>query len=171
MEERALILLGILMAQSQHGYQINEFIEKNLSNMTDMKKATAYNMLEKLSALGHIDVHIEQEGNRPPRKVYSVNEEGTQYFLELLRRNLESMGKKNDPIDIGLMFLDYLPLEEAIVCLEARLSKLYKRIAYQEKVPSHGSGSGVDLSIERNLVMLQAECEWLTSVISRLQNK
>lgn len=171
MEERALILLGILMAQSQHGYQINEFIEKNLSNMTDMKKATAYNMLEKLSTLGHVDVHIEQEGNRPPRKVYSVNESGTKYFLELLRENLESERKTNDPTDIGLMFIDYLPLHEAIACLETRLSKLNNRISYQEQVPSHGNGSGVDLAVERNLVLLRAECSWLTSIIHRFRSK
>ena len=30
MDERALLLLGILRGQSQHGYQINEFIERNL---------------------------------------------------------------------------------------------------------------------------------------------
>ena len=29
-DERALLLLGVLMTQNQHGYQINEFIE-NLS--------------------------------------------------------------------------------------------------------------------------------------------
>ncbi|UZM97849.1 hypothetical protein OL548_23235 [Lysinibacillus sp. MHQ-1] len=39
MEHRSLILLGLLMGQSQHGYQINEFIERNLSTVTDMKKA------------------------------------------------------------------------------------------------------------------------------------
>lgn len=42
LKHRSLILLGLLMGQSQHGYQINEFIEKNLSVVTDMKKSTAY---------------------------------------------------------------------------------------------------------------------------------
>ena len=80
----------ITYAQSQHGYQINEFIERNLSTITDMKKPTAYATLDKLSKQGYIEVHTEQEGNRPPRKVYSINEKGKQYFYELLIQNLSS---------------------------------------------------------------------------------
>jgi DNA-binding PadR family transcriptional regulator len=50
MDERALLLLGVLRVQSQHGYQINEFIERTLGRVTDMKKPTAYAILERLSA-------------------------------------------------------------------------------------------------------------------------
>ena len=64
MEHRSLILLGLLMGQSQHGYQINEFIEKNLSIVTDMKKSTAYATLDKLHQKGFIDIKFEQKGNR-----------------------------------------------------------------------------------------------------------
>ncbi len=72
MDERSLFLLGILMVQSAHGYQINDFIEKNLIQVTDMKKATAYALLERMSRSGLVTVHTEQEGNRPPRKVFSI---------------------------------------------------------------------------------------------------
>ncbi|HYB01600.1 MAG TPA: hypothetical protein VED37_15385 [Ktedonobacteraceae bacterium] len=44
MDERMLLLLGLLKAQSQHGYQINEFIEHNLKRMIDMKRSTAYSL-------------------------------------------------------------------------------------------------------------------------------
>ncbi len=37
-DERALLLLGVLMTQSQHGYQINDFIENALCRVADMKK-------------------------------------------------------------------------------------------------------------------------------------
>jgi hypothetical protein len=32
-DERILLLLGLLTTQSQHGYQINEFIEHNLGRV------------------------------------------------------------------------------------------------------------------------------------------
>ena len=110
MDNRALNLLGLLMAQSQHGYQINEFIEQNLSMITNMKKPTAYATLDKLSKQGYIEVKTEQEGNRPPRKVYSINESGQQYFFDLLNKNLSSADLVNYQGDIGLMFIDHLPL-------------------------------------------------------------
>ena len=34
MDERHLLLLGLLLNQSQHGYSINEFIEKNLGHVS-----------------------------------------------------------------------------------------------------------------------------------------
>ncbi|HET8628279.1 MAG TPA: PadR family transcriptional regulator, partial [Thermomicrobiales bacterium] len=75
-DERALLLLGVLMTQSQHGYQINDFIERTLCNVTAMKKPTAYLILDRLAAAGHVSVRSEQQGNRPPRKVYTVTDSG-----------------------------------------------------------------------------------------------
>src|SRR6476469_917285 len=95
MEQRSLILLGLLMSQSQHGYQINEFIERNLSAITDMKKPTAYATLDKLSQSGYIDIQLEQEGNRPTRKVYSINESRRNYFYQLLINNLSYTARVN----------------------------------------------------------------------------
>ncbi|MFD3446649.1 PadR family transcriptional regulator [Microbacteriaceae bacterium 4G12] len=169
MENRALILLGILMAQSQHGYQIHEFIERNLSNITDMKKATAYATLDKLSKEGYVDVHTEQEGNRPPRKVYTINDKGRSYFLTLLRGNLSLAGSMYYPGDIGVMFLDHLPTEEVVECLKGRLHQLEGMIEWHKKAPRHGKGKGVDLAIEHQLVMITAEHDWLTIVIERLK--
>ena len=75
-DDRSLLLLGVLMGQDQHGYQINEFIERALCRVTTMKKPTAYALLERLAARGYISVHREQSGNRPPRKVYSITPAG-----------------------------------------------------------------------------------------------
>ena len=84
MDERALLLLGMLRAQSQHGYQINEFIERNLSRVTDMKKPTAYAILDRLARDGYVRVHSEQEGNRPPRNVYYLTVNGVRWFELIL---------------------------------------------------------------------------------------
>ena len=40
------------MAQSQHAYRINEFIETNLGQVSNMKRATAYALLERLEKRG-----------------------------------------------------------------------------------------------------------------------
>ena len=48
----SVLLLGLLTTQSQHGYQINEFIEHNLGRVSLMKKATAYALLTRMEAAG-----------------------------------------------------------------------------------------------------------------------
>ena len=169
MDERELLLLGILNVQSQHGYQINEFIERNLSRVTDMKKPTAYALLERLSQAGYVEVRSEQEGKRPLRKVYSITPSGEQLFTELLRENLARAERMTFAGDVGLMFLDHLPREEGLDLLRQRLTHLNEQISAHEHAPRHEHGLGVDLALEHILVLLRAEQGWLTTTIQRLQ--
>lgn len=171
MDNRSLILLGLLMTQSQHGYQINDFIEKNLSTITDMKKPTAYATLEKLSKQGYIEVKMEQEGNRPPRKVYSINEKGEQYFYKLLISNLSSAESVNYKGDIGLMFIDHIPIEKAIPALEQRLENSIHSVNILRKTPSHSPSIGVDLAIQHKILMLETEVSFLKETIQTLHNR
>lgn len=170
MDERALLLLGLLQAQSQHGYQLNEFIEKNLSRVTDMKKATAYAVLDRLKASGLISETVEQEGNRPPRRVYAITPAGEAEFQRLLVLNLVTSERLILAGDIGLMFLDHLPREEVLSCLTERLAALEDRLEMQTKTPQHGHGIGVDLAVEHIQVLLRADRDWLRGVIDRLRN-
>jgi len=170
-DERALLLLGLLMAQSQHGYQINEFIERNLSRVTDMKKSTAYATLDRLCEARFVDVHSEQEGNRPPRKVYAITTTGQVRFLELLRVNLAQTDRMNFSSDIGMMFLDHLPHQESLELLRERLGQLKEQVDVLHTAPQHGFGLGVDFAVEHHLVHLKADYDWLSSVIHRLDQE
>jgi DNA-binding PadR family transcriptional regulator len=168
--ERELLLLGMLMVQSQHGYQINEFIERNLSRVTDMKKPTAYALLERLSQTGYVRVRTEQQGKRPPRKVYSITSAGAILFLDLLRDNLARAERMTFAGDMGLMFLDHLPREEALDLLRQRLGSLDAQIGNHEQAPKHEHGLGVGLALEHILFLLHAERDWLAAAIARLQD-
>ncbi len=165
MDARALLLLGILKAQSLHGYQINEFIERNLSRVTDMKRATAYAILDRLSRGGFVSVQSEQVGNRPTRKVYTITDSGEELFLSLLRENLQAADTPALSGDIGLMFLDELPRDEVLTSMRERLARLEQRIAVYQKAPPHGHGFGVDLSIDHMLHLLRADHAWLERAI------
>lgn len=165
MDERALLLLGILRVQSQHGYQINEFIERNLARVTDMKKPTAYAILDRLSHSGYIAVHSEQEGNRPPRKVYAITPTGERLYFELLRRFLAEPERQPASGGIALMFLDDLPEAERHTLIAERLRHLEDLIATYEAAPKHEYGVGVDLAIEQQLHLLRAERDWLTTTL------
>ncbi len=169
MDERSLFLLGILMVQSAHGYQINDFIEKNLIQVTDMKKATAYALLERMSGSGLVTVHTEQEGNRPPRKVFSITPEGQRQFGALLRQNLARADRPIYKGDVGLLFLDHLPGQEAASNLQLRLEHLRNQIEALQNAAKHHRSSGIALSIEHQILHTQLEVDWLTKVIDQLR--
>ncbi len=170
MNDGELLLLGLLMTQSQHGYQINEFIEKNLSRVTEMKKANAYAILERLSKEGYINVRMEQEGNRPQRKVYTITAIGAAHFIELLRQNLGRADRMTFGGNIGLMYLDHLPQSEAIDLLEEKLAQVKAQIKQYQAAPKHIYGVGVNLALEHSLALLLSEESWLISALARLQS-
>lgn len=170
-DERALLLLGVLMGQAQHGYQINEFIERALCQVTTMKKPTAYALLDRLAAGGYVEVTREQAGNRPPRKVYSLTPAGTALFLNLLRENLANTSTVIAEGDIGLMLLNYLDQEIAIRSLEERLAKLDALLAQSITIPPHGKQISVDLALDHLQAIRQADRAWLAVTIERLKNE
>ena len=70
--ERELLLLGLLRKREMHGYQLSEFMETHVGIFFDLKKATAYNLLGKMEGKGWVRSREEQEGKRPPRRVFAI---------------------------------------------------------------------------------------------------
>ncbi|QBD74687.1 PadR family transcriptional regulator [Ktedonosporobacter rubrisoli] len=170
MDDRALLLLGLLRMQDLHGYQLNEFIEKNLSLVTEMKKATAYAILDRLREAGYIRMSVEQKGNRPQRQVYSITSAGEAHFLHLLRENLARADRTTFAGDIGLMFFDQLPRNEAIKHLKHRLSEIEALLTqYERSLGESRHTEGVNLAIEHLVVLLRADQEWLSQLLRRLE--
>ena len=169
MNDNELLLLGLLVNQSQHGYQLNEFIERELGHITYLKKGNAYATLDRLCKEGFVDVKLDQEGHRPLRKVYSITVAGEQYFFQLLRQNLANSERFIFGGDIGLMFLDHLPLPEVIACLKERLAQVKGKLAVHDNTPAHGHGIGVDLALQHVLHMERAEMAWLEKTLLDLE--
>lgn len=169
MDERELLVLGLLMTQRQHGYQINEFIEKNLGRVSDMKKATAYSILKRLNQGRYVDVSIEQEGNRPPRQMYAITPSGEERFHKLLRSILINVENVTPSGDIGLMFIDHLSAEEAVGLLEQKKGKVDELLSALTSVPMHCNGAGVDLSLRHRIALLECDRDWLAQTIEELR--
>lgn len=168
MDERHLLLLGVLMAQSQHAYRINEFIETNLGRISGMKRATAYALLERLEKRGLVDMDVQSVGNHPPRKVYSITPAGRQKFFDLLQALLVRVDETSSAADIALMFIDYLSVETTVALLQTRREELCSQIEQLRATPSHANAPGVDYAIQRKIAILEAELSWLEQTVGRL---
>jgi DNA-binding PadR family transcriptional regulator len=163
--ERELLLLGLLRQGEMHGYQLHDFIERNLAFCTDLKKATAYVLLDKMLADGWVQAKEAREGNRPQRRVYSLTPEGEKAFDQMLRDNLATFSAAKTGSDIGLAFVDALPSGEALQRLEQRRDAIAEQLAEFERAPQH-AGS-YQLLIDHQINYLRSELAWLTQVIER----
>ena len=167
--EKKLLLLGLLRRQEMHGYQLNEFINNNLGLCTDLKKPTAYYLLDQMSKNGWISAEAEQEGNRPPRKVYRLTQAGELAFQRLLRENLSAYTPVNFPGDIGLAFMDWLTPAERLPLLEMQKAQVQARLKAVSAIPAHTGSLALIFSHQTH--HLQAELDWLEKIISDLKNK
>jgi DNA-binding PadR family transcriptional regulator len=167
--ERELLLLGILRQMRMYGYQLHEFIERDLSSCTDLKKATTYFLLDKMAKKGWISQIEEREGNRPPRQVYEITPEGEQVFQRLLRENLRTHTSARFAGDIGIAYADSLPAHELQELLALRRKALVEELEIARAVPEH-QGS-IQLLLEHRVVHLQAELAWLDTIINRFNEQ
>lgn len=167
--ERELLLLGLLKREQMHGYQLHEFIDSNMQTCVDIKKPTAYYLLDKMEQQGLITRKEEKEGNRPTRRVYSMTTTGEERFQTLLRQNLATYSQNRYPNNTGFIFLEELPEQEAITLLLNRQTLISGMLDEAQTAPPH-SGA-MQYMIDHQVTMLQAELSWLENVISRLQEQ
>jgi DNA-binding PadR family transcriptional regulator len=167
--ERELLLLGLLRRQKMHGYQLNEFIERDLAMCTDLKKSTAYFLLDKLVKEGLVAFEQTQEGARPPRRVYHLTEQGEQTFQKLMRESLSIYDPVRFSNDISLLFADALPTAEVLSLLREQQQSLQQQLTTIKAVPPHPGM--LQWVIDHRRVHLESELSWLTGVIGRLESE
>ena len=160
------MLLGLLRQNEMHGYELHGFIENAMYVCVDLKKATAYFLLDKMATAGWIRVSEQREGNRPLRKVYQLTPAGEAKFQELLRDNLSQFSEIKSAGDVGLAFLDTLPPDDAKHHLLNRRIALQAQIDLIRQAPPHAGT--MQLVLEHRQHTLDSELVWLDSVIAKL---
>lgn len=166
--ERQLLLLGLLRAQEMHGYQLNEFIDRQMAFCVDLKRSTAYYLLDKLCREGYVEEEIGREGNRPERRTYRITSSGEARFQELLRRNLATFELPTYPEDIGVIFQHHIPPAEVAQHLQTRRSAI---LARRQEVVHLRASLPTDHTpiLQHHLLHLDAELTWLDQLLSDLE--
>ena len=100
-----LVVLGFLNRQPMHGYEIIGYFEKRGIEMwTRVKTPSVYKALQRLERKEFITGEMKQEGNNPPRKVFTITETGREYFMKILRSFLWGKGQFQTPFDFWNAF-------------------------------------------------------------------
>lgn len=93
-------ILGLLEENPMHGYEMfQHFQSGTLGLIVRVEMSQLYAFLKKLERLAMIEASLEQQGVRPPRKVYHLSEHGRALFRQWLTMPVER------PRDIRLLFL------------------------------------------------------------------
>nr|WP_217442762.1 MULTISPECIES: PadR family transcriptional regulator [unclassified Myxococcus] len=77
------IVLAILSARAAYGYEITVRLRE--MGFSDIAEGTVYALLVRFELRGLVDVEKVPSEKGPPRKVYSLNEQGQAYLEEFWR--------------------------------------------------------------------------------------
>jgi len=164
--EKKLLLLGTLRAHEMHGYQLNEMLRQSVGLPIRLTKPNAYKLLNKMEQDGWITYREEQEGNRPPRRVYKITKEGEIAFQNMLRDSLSAYLIPEFPSTVVFNFLELIPADEAVALLKQRREKIVAYFNEVDEIPAEMREA--HLSVEYLFRFYQTEIEWLDEIIAQL---
>ncbi|MBI2877040.1 MAG: helix-turn-helix transcriptional regulator [Candidatus Tectomicrobia bacterium] len=119
-----IVLLGLLMEGSRHGYEMKKIVEEELVKFVDISSGPIYYTLKSLEKRGLVTKRSGQIGRRPERFVYEITDRGRREFKRLLGENFISLQRPFLNIDLSLYFLKFLEPHEIQERLEQRLKGL-----------------------------------------------
>lgn len=170
-----LFILGLAMHGDIHGYEIKETAKRwGVERWAKFGFGSIYHALGKLEEEKLLEeVGVHQDGNRPPRYVYSITEAGREAFYALLRETCQVAETESRDIDMALAFIHYLAPQERVALLTRRLEALQPR--YDSLVEStarlkddHSLLPWVAIGVQHSLGRVAFEREWMRELIARV---
>lgn len=84
------LLLGLLFEQSGHGYDLHRRLSEEFGRFWHISRSQTYNILKRLERQKDIAGIVEEQGNRPARRLFRLTETGRGRFNEWLRSTVGS---------------------------------------------------------------------------------
>jgi len=170
----AFVILALLAEGPAHGYQVRQIVHtRGFRFWVSMERSSIYAILGKLEKAGLVQVRLESGGG-PPRKVFSLTDEGRRRSIEEAVSYLGRPAHPRNDIDLGIYALSLLPLDQAVAALEEALVFLGERRAFLEERLAWCRERELwlpALGFERPLLGLRADIEWLGKVLVQLQRE
>ncbi len=116
-------ILGLLHQSPMTGYNLKKLFDKTLNNVWTASLSQIYRELGVLQKDGYVLSHMEEQDDRPDKRVYRISEEGTQAFRAWLSCMPDTfLSPKRDEFTLKLFFGSVMGKEEVKRQMEAFLA-------------------------------------------------
>jgi len=126
-------LLGILSYGEMTGYEVKQFFDSSVQHFWNAELSQIYPTLKSLEENSFVTMHVEQQENRPNRKVYQVTDAGREEFLRWVREPLHASNMR-DPFLIKIFFGTQVPIEDVLILLRRHKEEQQMVLAFAETV-------------------------------------
>jgi DNA-binding PadR family transcriptional regulator len=162
------VLLGLLMSQPRHGYELYQDFCRDLGRVWRVGLSQLYAQLKLLEQAGLVMAQTEPQPNRPARKVYRLTAEGREVFLDWLHQptpylrhiRVEFLARLYFFRKMSLPGLDELVTEQKAVC-RTQMER-FTQLGTETDDPFH------QLVLEFRCGQLEAVLHWLDRCLEML---
>jgi len=177
-------ILGFLEIRSLTGYDLKKGFDGSVQHFWPADQAQIYRTLNKLSETGLVSVELIPQEGKPDRKVYHITENGRSELHTWLSSPLPPLSER-EPQMVRIFFSGFTDDETMLSCLQDSLAQEHENLAVTQAILA-GSKQQVEslptpeeqrigffqlLTVERAILHHQAQIEWLTNLITRLENQ
>ena len=166
-----LVILGLLIEQGRHGYDIlQELDRRHMKNWVGVSTPAIYKGLARLEAKRMLSAHAESGSRHPDRTVYRVTESGRDHFHSLMR---EAVGEPQHVFFNLMTGVGFAHLEQRDVLIEHLRSRREKLTPILEWLESNGEqvtqlSSVADDIIQFYVDLIKLEIDWIDRFRERI---
>ena len=169
-------VLGLLCERPRYGYEIEKTIEeRNMRNWTDIGFSSIYYVLKKLEEKELIRSKTKVVENKPPRKVYTVTDEGYSVMKEKVKQLLSSFERLISAFDLGLMNMSLLNTGEVVECFGKYLHSIDDTLVFLDNSKREMEGFGLPEHVialaTRPLAHVHTEKRWIEDYMKNVLEK
>jgi DNA-binding PadR family transcriptional regulator len=84
-------ILGFLMNQERHGYEIYQYFSSRLGPVWYSGRSQVYALLNRLETAGRLVSTRQEQDFRPAKKIYSITDKGRKTFQDWLQKPVEKI--------------------------------------------------------------------------------
>ena len=168
---RLFILSSFAEHGAMHGHRLRLEAEKNYIHLwTDISVGAVYGAMKRLASEGLLrESGREQEGNRPPRQLFEITEEGRRALSELRNEGLREVWFKYDPFDLALTRVAPESGETLPLMLAERLKTAQALLSECKRVNDRARpnvGLTKQWALRHTEYRLEAEVRYLTDLLA-----
>lgn len=176
MKNADLAVLGLLMEQPRHGYEIEQVIQvRDMRDWTEIGFSSIYAILARLQKQGLLRATLQPpQGRGPARKVFRITRAGRAAWKQATLRALSTLQHGGAPFLLGLAGLPGLSVAEAATALQEYRNHLTERLdQLAARRPPAGAEMPVFLAgmFDYGRALAQAEIDWLDRFIPKLTGR
>lgn len=124
------VLLGFLNLNPSTGYDLHARMEASTAHFWNAKLSQIYTTLKSMESDGLIESEIEEQDDRPDKRVYSITESGRNALQDWLAKPHTTIDQMKSKMLLRLFFSGFYDVESVIAELKIQKSMHEQRLHY-----------------------------------------